>query len=243
MIMTRLSKTAAFVLLVTLIYTANASAWDITYDGSVLPSNLLLGPSVWQQDSNNFLGASSAVTGVLHLVDSNSVMTARFYREGSMNAPSGRNVTMETRVKVVSSTSPYGSDYSGVGFGVSTAGTGGQYVRMWTDRLGIMYPGSNYPTFYYLDMTQFHTIRLNVNGSDRTFGVWVDGTSVFSGSAPGGNNWGGIQFGTDYVVGATSESYWDYLAYTVPEPSSILALLAGLGGLGAMFRKRRRTSS
>ena len=234
--MRRLFGTTALAFLVALTCAPGSYAWDVTYNGSVLPNSSLLGSAVWQEDSNNYLGACSTQNGILHLVDQSTAATARFYREGSMNLPAGTDVTIETRGKVVSSTSPYGPDYSGVGFGFST-GSGGGFLALWPDKLSIMYGGSNYQTFYSLDMTQFHTIKMAMTSSDRNVTVWVDGVQALSGRATGGNNKGGIQFGTTSVPGATSDSYWDYLSYTIPEPSSLLALLAGLGGF-ALRRKR-----
>ncbi len=233
----RLMKTAVLVTLSVFSCAMSANAWDVYYDGSVLPNNTQLGSALWHSDSNNYLGTSACQNGILHLVDSSSTSTARFYREGA-GLPAGTSVTLEARVKVLSSASPLGPNSSGVGFGVSSYG--GQYVRMWPDKIGVMIGSSNYPTFYSVDMTQFHTIRLDYDSNARSFNVWVDGSSVLVGSASGGNIGGGIVFGAPYLVaGATSDSYWDYVAYTtVPEPSSLIALGALVSPLFALRRRR-----
>jgi hypothetical protein len=232
---------AIIVMLAVLACVTNGFAWDVTYDGSVLPNSASLGSTVWLEDSNNYLGGSHVQNGVLHLVDNNVVHTAGFYREGSMNLPAGKDVAIETRVKVTSSSSSYGSDYSGVGVGFSTL-SGGAWLELWSDRMAINFGGSNYRTFAYLDMTQFHVIKLEMQGSARNVTICVDGLQVLSGGAAGGTNTGGIQFGAISDPGATSDSYWDYVSYSVvPEPSSILAFAGGIAGLGGLALRRRRS--
>ena len=214
----------------------SACAWDVFYDGSVFPNSPTLGSAAWSDYSQNFLRQTSAANGLLHLVDQRSDKTVRFYREGA-GLPKGCNVTIEARVKVASAASPYSWDY-GVGFGATTSRSGA-FVGLWPDKIGTRYDSENYLQFYTVDMTQFHTLRMAVNGNTQTFVVWLDGAQVFSGSNPGGYP-GGVYFGTSSYPNGTADATWDYVAYTLPEPSSLLGLLAGLGGLGAMLRRRRR---
>ena len=213
-----------------------ACAWDVFYDGSVLPDASALGSAAWSDYSQNYLGQSSATGGLFHLVDQWSDKTVRFYREGSY-LPKQTVVTVEARVKVASATSPYSWDY-GVGFGATTY-SGGAFVGLWPDKISTRYGSENLMQFYTVDMTQFHTLRMVVNDRTQTFVVLLDGAQVFSGSNPGGYL-GGVYFGTSSYPNGTADATWDYVAYTLPEPSSLLGLLAGLGGLGAMLRRRRR---
>ena len=217
------------------------AAWDFTYDGDVLPVDAALGADVWalrRPGDQAFLSESSASDGFLHLVDRRNDQAALFYRD---DVGPGSPVTIEGRVRVVAADDPYNGLIEPLLFGGRLA-----FVAIFGDRIGVRYIGMNSFIFSPLDMSEFHVIRLAIEGSqagfrDPAFTVWVDGAQVFSGPAPGTTG-GSVYFGTLFNQ-PTSESYWDYVRYSneylpVPEPSGLLALTSGLTGLLAMRRRR-----
>lgn len=227
----------------TLLLTPCGYAWDVVYDGNVLPDSTMLGSAAWQCYSNAYSSDCSAQNGLLHMVDSRTDATVRYFREGDrINGAPG--LTVEARVNVVSASPYYSWDYA-VGFGGSTDG-GGAYVGLWPDKIGTRFGADNNLTFHSLEPTGFHVVRLAIDSNARTFTVWVDKVQVFAGNQSGSGLTGGVWFGTSWSVGDTAEAYWDYVAYSkqflpVPEPSSILALAGGMAALGGLALRRKRS--
>lgn len=238
------SKLVAITAIITVLLTSTvASAWDVFYDGNTLPDAHELGIYTWS--SNVSASPNISVNnGSLHINDRSSTEAVWFSREGS-RLPYRSSATIEARVKVLSAQEVNPWDFA-VGFGTYIYGGGDAFIGLWTDKIGTRYGGENNMRFYSVDMTQFHTIRVASQGSTPTFNVWLDGNEVFSGVTPL-DNLEAVQFGSTQSIGATSDSYWDYVAYSktfspVPEPSSILALFGGMTALGgSVLRMHRKT--
>ncbi len=215
-----------------------ALAWDTIYEADVMPTDASLGASLWNLAPACDSSLTGVGSGVLHLRDPWLDRKIYYVRETSM--PAGTPMTVETRVRIASGSSNY--QYIGpAALGVWNLG-GGIDVRLWTNHLAVV--GSVIKTSYTTDWTSFHTIRAAVD-AQYSYKVWVDGVEVASGQATTGYQ--GIRFGTpSNVQDTTVDSYWDYVRYskayeppvTVPEPASLLALLAGLGGLFVRRRDR-----
>ena len=154
-----------------------------------------------------------------------------YYVREPMTIGAGIPVTLETQMRV--------TEASGNAPGI-TIQTGSIFVDLYVYPDHIVNNGMSFNG----DFTTFTTIRLGCDGQGNVY-TWVDGQLAISyyqsPSSGGGQN--GISFGSDYR-GGSFDSYWQYVAYSkeflpIPEPSSLVALLAGLGGLGAMMRRRR----
>ena len=236
------TQTAMLLLTLLMAIPGPCLAWDLTYDGDVLPTDPALGPGSWALNVYSAPGVvsdSSTTGGVLHLSDQRTDQAALFFRD---DVPPNSPVTIEARLRVTSADGAYIALVEPLRFGGSLA-----FVGIWPDRVGVRYRGNNYFDFYSVDMTQFHVVRLAIEENPwpyrvPAFTVWVDGVQVFSGSAPGTTG-GSVHFGTNLIKEFTSESYWDYVRYSreyvpVPEPSGLLALTSGLTGLLAMRRRR-----
>lgn len=241
MIMKTIFAIPVLVLLIAMFSINNVYAWDVYFDGSADPDAAYFGLSAWQGDDNNYLGQCTTQEGIYHLVDQNPVSTVRFYREGSFGLEYPTDLTVEARVKIVSASSKV-SYVPVLGFGITSSA--GSYVGLWTDKIGVRYGDSNETTFYSVDMTQYHTIRLATRNSDSSVVVWVDGIQALAGQANGGSGDGGVEFGMTPYVTDTADSYWDYVAYSkayspVPEPSTLLGFGSSLLCLaGFAIRKR-----
>ena len=145
-------------------------------------------------------------------------------------------MTMEARVRVARATDMYS-----VVMGFQTAsGTAGAtaMLSLFADHIVANVVNLNYD----VDMSTFRTLRLAMDAS-KNVSLWVDGTPALSwqDTSRGGQN--GVRFGSDSTTG-TSDSYWGYVGYSeqllpVPEPSSFLALLAGVGGSGILLRRKK----
>ena len=221
----------------------NASAWDVSYEGDVMPNSPTLGSFAWSAYmAPNGLSLSSSDGEFLHLVDTDTNLPFLF-REDSM-LPAGTSITMETRVKVLAA-SPLHDWSHALQMGANTP-YGQVMVGFWPDRVCVRIPGETW-AYYPVDLTQFHTFRIAMNATPQPehYDLWMDGQHILTGGF-----WGqalyGVYFGA-YGAGtaATSDSYWDYVRYSkeylpVPEPSTLMALVGGLGALGLPMLRRRR---
>ena len=214
------------------------AGWDVTYDADSMPQDA--GWSLYAVGVPGSSAECAARDGVLSLLDSRTDSTTLFLKEDPALATS-ETLTVEARVRVVSAANF--ADLDAVSLGGSI-GYGGS-VRLWPDRIATLYRGDNVFRVHSVDMTVFHVIRLAIDKRPfvPTLRVWLDGTQVFAGPAPGVLP-RGIFFGTSLIADATSESYWDYVRYSneylpVPEPSGLLALAGGMSGLLALSRRRR----
>lgn len=203
-----------------------ARAWDHVYDGNGLPSSPSLGAGQWYASPGMDTSICSSDGGVLHIADTNASMSALFskYAIPTWNTP----VTVEARVRVV----------SGIASVLVSTPSFTTFLRLSASSLSASFA---YPSavIYDADFAVLRTVRVATNAVGDSW-VWLDGTLVAQGRTTEGNQTG-LAFGGG---GSVSDSYWDYVAYSnafvpVPEPPSLFALLAGLGALGAMMKKRR----
>ncbi len=219
------------------------AAWDVNYDGSVLPTDPSLGANAWQLHdyyAPNDLSKTSAADGLLHIVDEWSDRLVFFTREGEYLA-AGSSITVEARLSVLTGYYPH-TDLSPVMFGVQVGRGSNAAVYLWPDRVGARYPGVNQFLTVPVDMTEFHTIRLALD-SGSYFRIWLDNELLFASATTPGSRGTGLYFTSGVGAYATSDSYWDYVRYSkeylpVPEPSGLLALAGGVSGMLALSRRR-----
>ena len=188
-----------FALLVcTVIPSSAVLAWDVSYDGGVLP-NAADWSSPGGSHGNN-LSNTSVTDGVLHLLDQDTTKTAFFYKV----MPQATPITLEARVRVVSGTEATTNDAPArIEVGRIDACV---FLGLWPDK--IKCDGSTFS----VDMTSFHVIRIALQ-ADNHYQVWLDGTQVFTGSTTVGSQ-AGIVFGSSRHPGAAVDSYWDYVNYS-----------------------------
>lgn len=220
--MKRTSLTIVLCLLTTLMLSVTVGAWDVLYDASsgLLPTAASL---AWSRVGN---GQPTVADGLLRIQPSG----VRYTRE-VWAIDAGVPVTMEARMSLAASSTE-------VPLSIQTKSCGA-VVRVYPDHLATYLFGGSEVTFNY-GFTTFRTIRLAYDGGSRMY-AWVDNQLAFSWTIwTGGQD--GIYFGT--YNSPSFDSYWQYVAYSkqflpVPEPSCLLALLAGLSGFGAVLRRRR----
>lgn len=207
-----------------------AKAWDVMYDGSLLPNDPSLGANAWFAYHGTSMCSSDG--SVLRISDNPTVSPAAFLKSPSF--PARSPVTVEARVRVA----------SGEGVFLAAGETGfGTQLSLYSDHFQAWFGGmSPAPPPYTINLSVFRTIRIATNSQGQSY-VWVDGLLVAQGDANTPQS-GSVAFGAGGYSGYLGDSYWDYVAYSnaflpIPEPSSLLALLAGLGGFGAMLRRRR----
>mgnify|MGYP000870770533 CR=1 FL=1 len=220
-----------------------AAAWDVTYEGSAIPNDPTLGSDAWVLDelTSGDLSNTTALNGVLNIVDTWADRGVRFLREGQSVSEAGA-LTIEARFKVTAAGGGQYLDYlAPVALG-GTVGAATAFVGVWPDRVGALYGSANLFDCHFADMTQYHTLRIALAGgtSGGHFIVWLDDVQVLGGA--GSRQGGGVFFGTAQPP-LTSESYWDYVRYSrdylpVPEPSGLLALAGGMSGMLALSRRR-----
>lgn len=179
-----------------------AVAWDINYDGSVLPNDGTLGTAVWTGCTINDVSRCSVQDGVLHLVDQSTKKTAEFYREKML--PKDTPITLEARVRIASGTGITANDAPArIEVGRIDACV---FLGLWPDKIKC---GSS---VHNVDMTSFHVVRVALQ-SDKHYQVWLDGSQVFSGSTTDGSQ-AGIVFGSSRSPVGTVDSCWDYVNYS-----------------------------
>ena len=127
-------------------------------------------------------------------------------------------------------------------FGAITATRQGQ-----TDSFTVVDIGENFINTHWdniaFDNSVFHTFKLSVSPVDGTFSLFVDGTSLSSGCACMGS--GGVSkvfFGDPgwSVNGNVEIQRIEVIQQPVPEPEIHAMLLAGLGLLGFIARRRKK---
>jgi hypothetical protein len=205
----------------------SAHAWDVVYSGSVLPDDPSLGTDQWIAFSYNDPSTFSTDGHVLRMdVPSANPPVSGFHRYA---IPAHRPITMEARVRVTDGVAGF------------WAGTGSYcvFVTLFLDHIHAAALGGSISADYSADLSAFRTVRIATNSQGLSF-VWLDGDLVMRDTTTRAGNNTDLSFHTY----GPSVSYWDYVAYSqeflpVPEPSSVAAILAGVGGLGAMVKRRR----
>jgi len=224
--MKRVCWTVVSILLATAPMASIAASWDLYYDGSVLPNDPSLGSNVWLAAGDTSVCSSDG--SVLRILDRTDTHVA-FHRSA---APEHSPLTAEARVRVLSGNSA-----------LLYLGTPSYtpYLELYADRVEINF-GYGVQQTCQTDLSQFRTIRMAIDASGKSY-VWLDGALVAQGTSRPGGNQDYLMFGAPWS--GASESYWDYVAYSaaflpIPEPSSLLALAAGLAGIGGFALRRRR---
>lgn len=103
-----------------------------------------------------------------------------------------------------------------------------------------------------LDISEFHTYRLESLGNSAAYDFYIDGALALSATASVNTSLNGFNFGdgiTDPGVGANAD--WDYLRVSqplsevspVPEPAAALALGVGLVTFSMVRRRRSRNKA
>ena len=139
----------------------------------------------------------------------------------------------------------YGINDSGQIVGETSLGNGSEHAALWQNGamsdLGTL--GGTYSKACGInDCGQVVGDSYLPNGSDHAF-IWQDGQMTDLGALPGGN-WSQA-FGVSnngWIIGMSSDNMYStnpVLWIPVPEPSSIIVVLMGIGGLGGMIWKRK----
>lgn len=222
-----IAKTLIVIVAATLGCSKGAHAWSVEYSASTGLLPVAASPA-WQTQASGTT-TSDVGEGVLHINSDGG----GYLREGDAIG-AGVPVTVETRMRVL-------SDVHGAWLSIGTY-SGVTGISVYANRIvtGGIY---GQPLTLWGDFTAFHTIRLAYDGAARGY-LWVDDQLALPlGAEPWPWATGppdGVRFGS-YL----NDSYWQYVAYSkeflpLPEPSSLLAILAGLGGLGMVIRRRSR---
>lgn len=204
---------------------SSAWSWDYMYDGSMVPNDSRLGTNKWLTCSDYDPSVASSDGDLLHITNTSTSVAAVYLRyAGPANTP----LTMEARVRV---TSGWIALYAETPSFATVVG-------MSPDQVSILASSHN-PSATRPVSSEFHTIRIATDEQAQTY-VWVDGVFVVHDTA-NLRYQGNISF----FGSCPSDSYWDYVAYSnafiplaIPEPSSLLALLAGVGGIGSVAWRR-----
>lgn len=188
-----LSLAATMALILT--FAVSAASWDFIYEGDYLPDTNL---PEWDAFKAEMIPDVCEITGdnELHMTDTDS--TVCFFQYAVDNAEAA---TVEARIKVLSQS---GAGYS-LFFGIED-GAIYTWVHLFPDRIELEGGDS-----FAVDMTEYHTLRIARDGDN--VDIYVDGAGVIAGVPGGTGDRLDIVFGTGSTSG-TSESYWDYLAFT-----------------------------
>jgi len=203
-------------------------AWDVQYDAGtgLLPT---AASPTWR---GGITGTDTvAIVGdALRLEHSAGSV---YYGREQWEIGGGVPVTLEARMCV---------DSSSHGVAVIAIETRGAYASLSVlpDRIGA-YDWENGNIEYMGDFTAYHTFRVAYDGGTRVY-AWVDRSLALSWGLSGAAGQGGVSFGTP-AYSAPSISHWQYVAYSkeflpIPEPSSLLAVLAG--AVGCVGWRRRK---
>jgi hypothetical protein len=223
-------KTVIVIMLVIFGCATGVHAWDVEYDANtgLFPTEA---SPVWQ--FNDYGAITTVLDGVL-LINSSSGGASYCREEASIAA--GVPVTMETQMCIFPSVS---------GAAGLTMGTYGAFVDVSIRPDCIVTTDRYYQSHvFWQDFTTFRKIRLAYDGIGEAY-VWVDDQLAMSWDVrdwmPSTGYPVGVRFGSH-----SSTSYWQYVNYSkdfapVPEPSSILALVGGIAGLGGFALRRRRS--
>ncbi|MBN1326066.1 LamG domain-containing protein [Candidatus Falkowbacteria bacterium] len=174
-----------------------SGGWNLEYTADVLPASAT--PS-WTKNGTQ---SESVSSGILHLTDS-SGSDAIYYTRAEANISSAVSVIVEARLKVLTNSgdnSPGINIYNGSKIGA---------IQFKTDKIEYLYEPASY---YSIDMTQYHLIRLVQLGSNLKVYVDGGGTAVLDITLTNDTSSEEIYFGHIGTTG-TGESYWDYVRYS-----------------------------
>lgn len=220
------------VALLTLAPAAQVYAWEVEYDASagLLPT---AASPAWQVFLRND-PTPTVSDGALRIQHVSPQGEVEYSREG-WKIDKGVPVTAEASVRIASAyvVAPCLS--------IQTKGAL-LYIAVYTDHMEAS-PGVCGSWSFSGDFTSFRKLRIAYDGGSRAY-AWVDQQLAFSWLLSGSAGQNGVSFGAHWGAG-TSDSYWQSVGYSkaylpLPEPSALLALLTGLGGLGGMIWRRRR---
>ena len=173
-----------------------AAEWEHVYECNNLPDAPALGDGGW-----NVFGTSAICkvtnAGELHITDP-ADKVGFFMRDINVDA-----ATVEARVRVLSQSGVSYSLLLGIEDGTTDA-----WLDLFPDHIGI----DNGGPLQNITMTEYHILRVTKDSKNNII-VYVDDKKVLEGTTGGNSGRADIIFGAG-STGGTSESYWDYVAYT-----------------------------
>ncbi len=208
-------------------------AWDVHYDGGVLPNDASLGADAWVAGGDTSM--CSIDGGSLLIDDPDSVDWVSFSRSA---APAGSPLTVEASVCVAAGSAA-----------LLYAGTPSYAVQvdLFSDHLNVLNVGPGGFVTCPVDLSSFSTVRVATavqSGSYVSY-VWVDGILLAQGAVPARGNDFDVEFGSLWTAG---QSYLGLCCLQRGIPSRAGAVLPGCaacgpGGAGLAWRAQVKTIS
>lgn len=202
--------------------------------------------------------ASSAQAGPLFIDSFDDPSALGIGTTGYTEAPQG-SVTTPGEYGLVSDPGAYwGNGYTHYVDHTQGDGTGGMLffdgadsatTPIWQGGSGILVPGQTYKFSYWVsaaDATSTPQTQALIDFVPRgpvftaTDGVWTQATCIFTATHAGFTYFSIVDDNTDALGNAGAIDDLALFATPVPEPATTTLLLAGLGALGLVARRRRR---